>query len=261
MNMILNDKSKKEIQVFFRENGLFYLAGALILLGMKYFYSRADAGSLNWILAPTVWWVQILSKIPFHYVPLEGYVNHTYQFVIAPSCSGMQFMIITTATLLFPFLYQIDKKQKKLCWMVLTFPASYALTILVNIIRIIASIYLPVIMEQKSLSGGFLTPERLHTLIGTFVYFTSLFIIYHLAGLLTRRSYQKFLPPIFFYLALVLGIPVLNRAWQHSQRQFTEYSALVLSVCFTVLFFYWLGHLLRKFISKNLDHHFRVRSK
>lgn len=235
-----------------RENGIFYLISILALLGMKYFYSRADAGRLNWILSPTVWWVQTLSRIPFHYVPHEGYVNHTYQFVIAPSCSGMQFMIITIATLLFPFIHQFDSKQKKACWMLLTFPASYVLTIIVNIIRIIVSIYLPVILELKSLSGGLLTPARLHTLIGTFVYFTSLFVIYHLAGLLTRHSFHRFLPPVFFYLALVLGVPVLNRAWKNGQSQFMEYAVLVLIVCLTVLSLYQLGHILRKVISGTL---------
>ena len=252
------NRNKK--QAFLKDNGFFYLTGFLALLVMKYFYSQADAGDLNWILAPTVWWVQAISRIPFHYVPYEGYVNHTYQFVIAPSCSGMQFMIITIATLLFPFIYQIDAKQKKMCWMVFTFPVSYILTILVNIIRIIVSIYLPVIM-QKSLSGGFLTPARLHTLIGTFVYFTSLFIIYHLAGLFTHQSFHRFMPPLFFYLALVIGVPLLTRAWQNNQHQFTEYTSLVLAVCLTVLTLYWIGHMLRKFLSKSLDHHFRVRSK
>ena len=35
-----------------RRNIPFYLAGALLLLGMKYYYSRGDPDSLSWILAP-----------------------------------------------------------------------------------------------------------------------------------------------------------------------------------------------------------------
>ena len=240
-------------QTILKDNGIFYLISFLVLLAMKYFYSRADASALKWILAPTVWWVQAFSRIPFHYVPYEGYVNHTYQFVIAPSCSGMQFMIITIATLLFPFIHQFESIQKKVCWMIFTLPASYILTILVNIIRIIVSIYLPVILEQKSLLRGSLTPARLHTLIGTFVYFTFLVIIYYLAGLLTHRSFHKFLPPLFFYLALVLGVPFLNRAWQNGSSQFSEYAILVLIVCLTVLSSCKLMHILRRMISKNLS--------
>ena len=36
-----------------RRNIPFYLAGAFLLLGMKYYYSRGDPDSLSWILAPT----------------------------------------------------------------------------------------------------------------------------------------------------------------------------------------------------------------
>lgn len=239
--------NRQKLHTFIKNNWFFYLTGFLLLLGMKYFYSRTNVNHLTWLLAPTAWWVQALSGIPFHFVPYEGYVNHTYQFVIARSCCGMQFMIITIATLLFPFIPQMDTTQKKIRWMISILPASYILTILVNIIRILLSIYLPVIM-QKSLSGSFLTPARLHTLIGTFVYFTSLFLIYHLAGLLSRRSFPKILPPVFFYLALVLGIPLLNRNWQNGEKQFAEYAFLVISVCFAVLFI-------------PACHHFRVRSR
>ena len=44
-----------------RRNIPFYLAGALLLLGMKYYYSRGDPDSLSWILAPTARWVSALS--------------------------------------------------------------------------------------------------------------------------------------------------------------------------------------------------------
>ncbi len=239
--------NRQKLHTFIKNNWFFYLTGFLLLLGMKYFYSRTNVNHLTWLLAPTARWVQALSGIPFHFVPYEGYVNHTYQFVIARSCCGMQFMIITIATLLFPFIPQMDTTQKKIRWMISILPVSYILTILVNIIRILLSIYLPVIM-QKSLSGSFLTPARLHTLIGTFVYFTSLFLIYHLAGLLSRRSVPKILPPVFFYLALVLGVPFLNRSWQNGEKQFAEYAFLVISVCFAVLFI-------------PACHHFRVRSR
>ena len=44
-----NRKSTK----FLRQNLILYMAGFLILLGMKYLYSKADAESLRWILGPT----------------------------------------------------------------------------------------------------------------------------------------------------------------------------------------------------------------
>lgn len=240
-----------QIQAFIKNNWIFYLSAFLALFGIKYFYSQAACRDLTWILAPTAWGVRTLSGIPFTYDPYEGYVNYTCRFVIAPSCSGIQFMMITIATLVFPFIHRMDNWKKKCRWMASGFFFSYLLTILVNTIRIIVSIYLPVYMEQKSLLGGFLTPARLHTLIGTSVYFTSLLLIYHLAGAITRQSFHKCLPPVFFYFALVLGVPFLNRAYQKGSAQFAEYSALVICVCLIVLSAYRLGHVLVKFISKN----------
>lgn len=224
-----------KLKAFIRNNWPFYLTGFMAVLGLKCFYSQATVSELNWILAPTVWWVRTLSGISFLYEPYEGYVSHTYQFVIAPSCSGMQFMIITLATLIFSFVHRMDTKKKKLCWMAGSLLASYIMTILVNTIRIILSIYLPLYLEKKSLSGGFLTPERLHTLIGAFVYFTSLFLLYHLIGFIIHRPFIRCLPPVFFYLALVLGVPFLNRAYRNNQEQFTEYAMLIISVCLAVL--------------------------
>lgn len=241
---------------FVKNNWIFYLTGFLTLFGMKYFYSRATVNNFTWILAPTVWWVQTLSNIPFHFVPYEGYVNHTHQFVIALSCSGVQFMTITVATLLFPFLHQMNTNRKKICWMAFSFTTSYLLTIVVNTIRILLSISLPVIIEQhvrqESLPDSFLTPARLHTLIGIFVYFTSLVIIYHLAGLITRHSFGNYFPPALFYLALVLGVPLLNGALQNGRRQFLEYALLVLIVCLTVMSFCKLGSRLVKVILRNI---------
>lgn len=241
----------QKTKTFIRHNWIFYLIGFLAVFGLKYFYSKADADNLNWILAPTVWWVRILTGIPFVYDPCEGYVSHTCRFVIAPSCSGMQFMIITIATLIFSFVHRMKSTGKKLCWTVVSTIVPYFVTILVNTVRIIISIYLPVYLEQKSLTGGFLTLARLHTLIGTSVYFTSLFLIYHLAGFLTHQPFYKCLPPVFFYFALVLGVPFLNKAWQNNGEQFTEYAMLITCVCLVVFALYYLCSVFRKLLLKH----------
>lgn len=97
----------QKIAGFLRQNLIFYIIGFFLLLGMKFYYSQADAGSLRWILGPTAGWVEILSGIPFVYERGMGYVNHSLRFLIAPSCSGVQFMIITTAMLVFSFSHRV----------------------------------------------------------------------------------------------------------------------------------------------------------
>ena len=97
----------KKGSAFVRENIIFYLTALFIILGLKCYYRQADCDSLLWILAPTAHWVELLSKIPFTYISGTGYVNHSLRMVIAPSCSGVRFMIITFATLVFSFVHII----------------------------------------------------------------------------------------------------------------------------------------------------------
>lgn len=103
---------KKEIRLL-RENFIFYLAGLLIVLGLKCYYHQADCDSLLWILAPTARWVEFLSGIPFTYISGTGYVNHSLRMVIAASCSGVRFMIITFVMLVFSFVHMVAAGQEK----------------------------------------------------------------------------------------------------------------------------------------------------
>lgn len=252
----MSDYSLKSLM---KQYGLFYLTALIVLMGLKLFYRGAGCEELKWILSPTARWVSALSGISFEYVPRTGYVSHDMRFIIARSCSGFQFMIITAAALIFSFFHRAMSAGKEfhsaprrlLCgfgWILAGFAVSFVLTILVNGMRILLSIYLPLFLGQMPLSerldapGGWLTQDRLHTLIGTAVYFTSLLVICRLMDSLTLRLFgglqkslpgalRSFLQPVFWYFFFVLGIPVLNRAWKKGPRAFADYAALVLFVC------------------------------
>lgn len=242
------------IKSIVQKNGIFYLAGFFLLLGIKYFYSSAAVSDLRWILAPTAGWVRILSGIPFVYEPGAGYVNHSFRFLIAASCSGVQFMLIASATLLYSFVHRMPTKGKGMCWTACSFLFSYVYTVLVNGIRIVLSIYLPLSLPRELFSGGWLTPDRFHTITGAVVYFTALFILYRLAAAYTGqpaftgqpvRSGQparsgcvpacapvltflrRCLPPVFWYFTIALGIPFLNGAFGNNQKAFTEYALIL----------------------------------
>ncbi|MCM1044086.1 MAG: exosortase K [Candidatus Gastranaerophilales bacterium] len=257
---------------------VFYLIGFLIVLGIKYFYSKAGSDELLWILAPTSSLVGALSGIPFTRTAGVGYVNRELRFIIAPSCSGVQFMAICIATLIFSFIHRMGaanrenasiKRNKlpaqtlKRCagWTAASVICSYLLTIGVNSLRIILAIYLPDLFRKLQLFNDFLTPETLHTAIGTAVYFTSLLTIYRLADrislkiafpnrkgeTLRRELWRQFLPPVFWYFFLVLGIPFLNGASQKNGNGFQSYALLIFLVCTAVLILAHLaGALLRK---------------
>ena len=78
----------------FRKYGSFYMAAGTAAIALRIYCGGADSDGLLWILAPVAWWVRILSGTAYEYLPGVGYVNHAFQFVIAPSCSGVRFLII-----------------------------------------------------------------------------------------------------------------------------------------------------------------------
>lgn len=249
---------------FLRQNFIFYLVGAVVILGIKYYYSQADCDSLLWILAPTTHWVELLSGIPFTYVSGTGYVNHSLRLWIAPSCSGVRFMIITAAMLIFSFVHIVASSKKTpapntaqrvrrgLGWIAASIAFSWLFTVFVNGLRIITAIFLPLYLDRAGLMKGPLTADRLHTMIGVVVYFISLLTLYRLAAsLIQRRSdsteqtvntdqtpeacgkhfftmfARKCLPPAFWYFFMTVGLPFVNRAYLNGTAEFVEYTVLI----------------------------------
>lgn len=266
----------KNIKTILKQNYIFYLTGFLVIFSLKYFYSNAGSDELTWILTPTTRWVSILSGISFTYISGTGYVNHNLKYIIAPSCCGIQFMIITIAMLIFSFVHRM--KRKGVFWTLGSIVLSYPITVFVNGLRIILAVYIPLYLEDLRFYSHILTPDRLHTFIGTVVYFTALLIIYHLADSFSlkissfpktafppakaaiaeagfakpcmekagkssdccRQLIRICLPPVFWYLFIVLGIPFLNRAYKSSPHSFAAFALLVSSVCLMIILFLWL---------------------
>lgn len=236
-----------------------YLITAAIAVLAKYLCRIDDCDAFIWILAPTSRWVSILSGIPFEYLPHTGYINHFYRFVIAPACSGIRFMLITFLMLIFSFLHPASALakeasiKKSYLWFGFSMLFSYAAAIFVNGIRISASIYFPIILENAGIIGGWLTQDKLHTIIGTLTYFSFLCILYPAAAFICRRGFLKtekkehFAPhssliPAFWYLLTILVIPALRRIYQQDWTGFGQYGIIVLSICLTVTMLSYLLH-------------------
>lgn len=162
-------------------------------------------------------WVEFLSGISFTYISGAGYVNHSLRMVIAASCSGVRFMIITFVLLVFSFVHMVAASHRKpvpeasrpdaraatgrrvmrtwargFGWIAASAFVSWLLIVFVNGLRIIIAVYLLIYLEDAGLMGGMLTQNRLHTMIGVVVYFTALLTIYRLAGCLSRERSGRF---------------------------------------------------------------------
>ena len=218
---------------------IFYLIGSVIALVLKIFFSTADAGALDWILAPTALWVKTLSGIPFIRQGSAGYVSHDFQVMIAPSCSGVQFMMISFITLLFSYVHRMRTVKRGVCWLALSMGCSYLFTVFVNGFRIILAIPL-----LKLNSGGWMTPDRIHMLEGTAVYFVSLMILHQTAGAVLRKiaglpkKHSNRILPVLCYLGITLGIPLVNRLYKNNNENFAEYALLLTAACLTICLIY-----------------------
>lgn len=238
-----------------QKNSIYYLMGILSLLFLKLFYAKASCEALRWILGPTARFVTLMTGISFSYEPGMGYVNHSLKYVIAPSCSGVRFLIILIAMLIFSFVH---RAKKGFLWTVLSLPASYVLTVLVNVLRIILSIYIPLFLGQTGFYSSYLTQDTLHTAIGTATYFASLLVIYHLtdayfvkpSGKQKKSRNLQYLVPAFWYFVIVLGIPFLNHAYTKGGSKFVGYAALVSSVCLPILLLFGVISAIRKLSCK-----------
>lgn len=254
-----------------KKNRFIYFSAVLAVLAIKIFYRTADSDMLLWILAPTTRWVRILSGIPFEYVAKTGYVSHEYRFIIAPSCSGVRFLLLVFLMLIFSFTARMDTARKKACWFGASVVFSYLATIFVNGIRITVSIYLPLALEERRLVSEWLTAEKLHTIIGTTVYFSMLLFIYYIAGLLcmrvsrgnmsveadesparraeqlytSKRSALSFLEPVFWYFVMVLGLPFAGRLYRGDWEGFWPYALIVTGVCVPIVLAYFISNKLR----------------
>ena len=262
---------------------LLCMAAAIVTLVMNHFCRTNDSDALKWILTPTARWVSVLSGIPFEYLPHQGYVNHFHQFLIASSCSGSRFMLLTFLMLVFSFpisdllgknsgMYSLRDCEKtceagqknnnadrigaykEYLWFGFSMTFSYITTIFVNGIRITVSIYFPAILEKKHLMNGWLTDDRLHTLIGTVTYFTSLCVVYLLASLLRRCMFRQakrqtdimLLIPAFWYLLVVLALPFAKRMYHNEWDGFGQYAAVIVGVCGSVCVLSVIGGRIRR---------------
>ena len=239
------------------KNSIFYMVVLLMAVGLKYHYSHARSDDLGWILGPTAGVVEYLSGIAFEKEDGAGFVNRANRIIIAPTCAGVNFLIIAFCMAACSGLHHLKSSGLKIFWLGNSAVWAYVLTIAVNAFRIVASIY----MYKADIYYHGLTPERLHRIEGIFIYFFFLCLFYVTLDKIIRfctrnpepeqkkrfrqhsdsmgSGYRAFIP-LFWYLMICLGIPLLNRAYHKNGPQFVEHCLVILSVCMVVFLIVFL---------------------
>lgn len=230
--------------------GLWYLPVLALAWGLKAFYRQADAEQLNWILAPTATLVNQFRSSDFQYLKGVGWTEPMGDFVIAPACAGVNFLILLLVLTVVLHLHRFPRATDRGLWLLLTPVLAYGGTILVNTVRILLSIPL----YEAGIYGGWLTPERAHRLMGIILYLSALWLLLSLVDFIVQRwlihreregdlpDRLKRLRPwlvVGTYLGLTLGVPWLNGAHQRFGPQLVEHSLTVLVLSLTPLIGWW----------------------
>jgi len=249
--MLINPDKGKDILL---KNGIFYLLALLMAFGLKYHYSHASSDDLVWILGPTAELVENVCGISFEKEKNTGFVNQGQRIIIAPSCAGINFLIIAFCMTVFSCLHHFRRRRLKLLCLGISALSSYLLGVAVNTVRIIVSIHL----YETDINNSWLTPERVHRIGGITIYFFFLCMFYLIIRIilnhyglevagnketvsgknLKKSNYahpaSTGLVPLFWYFVIVLVIPLINAAYRKNVPRFLEHCCMVISVCFAV---------------------------
>lgn len=241
-------------------NTIFSIFVLLIAFGLKYHYSHAGSDDLMWILRPTAGLVECISDIGFDKEEKTGFVSRERGAIIAPSCAGINFLIVAFCMVTFYGLHHLKRSKLKILWLGITIATTYLVTITANALRILASIYL----YERFIYGGWVTPERVHRLAGALLYFFFLYVFYlcmdkalyfmiitvksknddELIDKKSNPSYSQSIRygmiPVIWYCFIAIVIPVLNGAYQKNVPKFLEHCGMVISVCMLVFLFFLL---------------------
>ncbi len=247
----------KKMKQYLLRNGVFYGLALLIAIGLKYHYSRASSDELDWILRPTAGLIEQMSGINFEKEEGSGYINVEQGIIIAPSCAGVNFLIMAFCMAVFSSIHYFDHPKVKLLWLCGSIVSAYLLTLAVNALRIIVAIQL----YQANIYFGWFTEGQLHRIEGTVMYFFFLWTFYVILQKTLHSAYggkrKNFsgkdsenskslnfiyagLIPLFWYSLLILGVPILNAAYRENVSRFIEHCGFVLTGCFAIFIIVFL---------------------
>jgi exosortase K len=133
---------------------------------LKAFYSRAGFEDLSWVLSPTRRLVEWLSGDVFEAETGQGYLCRERDYLIAPACAGVNFMIVAFVSLVAGLVHTRSTLRGRCTLVAASALAAWGVGVLANASRIAVAIRL----HDAGTRLGPLTPERLHCAAGVAVY-------------------------------------------------------------------------------------------
>lgn len=205
-----------------------------LAVALKAFYSTAGTEGLMWILAPSAWLARLAGGIDLAYEPGAGFISHAHHLVVGPACAGVNFLVICFLALYFSFA---ACRASRIGWLASSAVLAYAAAIVANAFRIVVSAHL----WNAEFYRGWITPEEMHRLAGTLIYYGSLLALWASvdSGFRPEARRAHRVAPLLWYLSVSLGVPLLGRFRGADTTGFAGHAAwvLVIATGFTLLMF------------------------
>jgi exosortase K len=218
----------------------------LVGAAIKIYYSTASVNDLLWILAPTRLLVELLTGVGFTFESYSGYMSRDHSFLIAASCSGVNFMIAAFLMLALGKLWRCRPRRIGFIFIPFSLVFAYLTTIVANTVRISTALYI----RRQDPELIWLNPEQLHRFEGIVIYFGFLLLLFIVSENVSSDAHTRtigrwtwllrYLLPLVVYYATTIGVPLANGAfrrepgaaefWHHSLFVFLTPLILVLSI-------------------------------
>ncbi len=224
-------------------------AALLVMLALKRHYSLAGAEQLLWILAPTARLAAWFGGAQPVWEAGVGYADFGRGIVIAPSCAGVNFLIMAFGLAAVCGLGRLQRFPVLAAWLLLSLAAAYLLALAVNTGRIILSMWL----YRANIYSTWLTPGAVHRLAGVWLYLGALGLFFRGLQPIINRFAARIDPlgrsvgavrrrwlPLGWYLLGAVGVPAANLAFKAPPPAFGAHCLAVAAAAVTL----WGGGLL-----------------
>jgi exosortase K len=205
-----------------------WLVVLLCVFALKLYYSKASANQLQWILAPTTMLVEMVSGTAFEFESHAGYLSSDRSFLIAPSCAGVNFLLMAFLMLAARKLLRSRPQDNVWGFIPLAAVIAYLVTLVANTARIAIALQLKRLPES-----GYLNAYQLHRIEGILVYSGFLLLLFVVSEKMAARKSSSLLRqsllPLLIYYAMGLGIPLVNGGYRQGS-DFWEHAAFVLLI-------------------------------
>ena len=168
--------SRSSLGTRLRENWGAYMLLALVVYGVKRFYSDASVEELRFVLGPTASLLEAATGAAWPFEAGVGFVSVAHNTAVVSGCAGVNFLIAAVATLVLGGVHRCACWRGKAAWFVGACALSYLATIVANTTRILADVAVRSAGIMHAVGGSH---DEVHRLLGVLVYFGALSWLYH----------------------------------------------------------------------------------